>query len=122
MNQRTREDMSLRNTNLHLKNNNRPYFDNPQTKNEDKPNFQKSFKPRELIRTSWYVLQKGAPPDFKFNALLQEIPKEGDVFNDDNNNIFTVKNVTRNLITVHQGALKETTVNVLFSQKSTLKS
>lgn len=118
--QMTRQDVdTLRDTNLRLKNkNNTPYFDKTQNKG-DKPHFQKKIKPREMIRTSWYKLQRGGPPEFQFNALLHEIPKEREIFNDDNNNVLTVKNVTRNLITAKPGAMREVSISVLFSQKET---
>ncbi len=103
---------SLRETNLKLKG--KQFFD--KSKKEKKPRFEKTFKPRELIKTSFYTSLKGKT-EFQFNALLHEIPEEGEVFNDDNNNVFKVKNVTRNLITIKPGAKKETSIAVLVSQK-----
>ena len=105
---------SLRETNLKLKG--KQFFDEPRKKGKT-PKFEKSFKARELIRTSFYTLQKGKAPEFQFNALLHNMPKDGDVFNDDDNKVYKVKNVTRNLITVKPGAMKETSVAVLVSQK-----
>ena len=106
---------SLRDTNLSLKGD-QPYFEKKHLDKIKSPHFEKTFKPRELIRTAWYALKNGTAPEFLFNALLHDIPKDSDVF-DSGDITYTVKNVTRNLLEIKPGAMKETSVAVLVSQR-----
>lgn len=106
----TREEQdTLRDINLKLKNNSQK-SDAPFFEKTEKPD----FKPREMIKTTFYALARGKPPQFLFNALLMEIPKENHVFSF-NDSIYTVKNVTRNLIETRPNAMKEIGVDVLVS-------
>jgi len=120
--QQTREeqdknnDQSLRDTNLQLKSK-KPYFNGNGDKKPffDKPGFQdKRFKPRELIKASFFILSRGRSPQFLFNALLMDMPVKTHVFSIEDT-VYTVKNVTRNLTEIKPGAMRETSVYVLVS-------
>ena len=106
------DNQSLREINLKLKNNNQvrssaPFFDKSE---------KVDFKPREMIKTTFFALARGKPPQFLFNALLMEVPKESHVFSI-GDSIYTVKNVTRKLIETRPNALKEIGIDVLVSSK-----
>lgn len=115
---------TLHNLNLKLKKrqNKVPFFNSTgQEKDLNKTPFfnaegqEKKFRPKELIKTSFYKYIPAQEPEHFFNALLYGIPSKGDVFNigGPNGQIYIVKNVTRNLAEIRPGAMREISINVL---------
>lgn len=113
--QKEQEDLSLNNINLRLKK--ESYHKNKKTYDKKKPVFNenKNYKPKELIKASFYI--EGPEPSFLFNALIQDIPEKNSVFKIEND-VYVVKNITRNLVQIRPGALREIGIDLLVKRST----
>ena len=103
-----KNDKTLKDINLELKESGKaPFF-------YRESNYQKSAD----IHVKFFIINRGSPPSFLFEALLYTIPAKGDIFSIEND-IYIVKNATRNLMFSGTNKTRETSVSILVSKKFT---
>lgn len=110
----TREAVdTLRDTNLILKN--KPHFSSPQRDREHRSPvfFNTDQKPRIYVQ---FFKTSPDKPVFLFNAILLREPSKGDIFSIDDN-VYEVKNITRNLFHLKSNKVKEGNISVLVHLK-----